>query len=60
MPEPRQQSCGCTHPSMMALVVFITMIVVGASESIAKVAVVTIAVVVIFIFIVGGIGGEWW
>lgn len=40
--------------------VFITMIVVGTSESIARVAVVTIAVVVIFIFIVGGIGGEWW
>ena len=59
-PEPRQQSCRCTHPSMMVLVVFITMIVVGASESIARVAVVTIAVVVIFIFIVGGIGGEWW
>ena len=44
----------------MALVVPISMIIIGVSENVAIAVVVAIVVVVIFIFIVGGIGGGWW
>ena len=45
---------------IMALVVPISMIIIGVRENVAIAIVVAMVVVMIFIFIVGGIEGGWW
>ena len=45
---------------IMALVVPISMIIIGVRENVAIAVVAAMVVVMIFIFIVGEIGGGWW